>query len=167
MRLNPLGRRLLTTKGASRRMAGIRQCGTMPEEQVRKILGSLGLRFVTAHRSLPGSPDFANRRRRLALFVHGCYWHSHCGCRLATIPKSNREFWISKFARNRQRDRRVQAKLRRMGFRVVVVWQCQLATPTTVRRRLLRLFRVCRSGTSPPVARPTRRAQRSILHDLP
>lgn len=120
----------------------VRQRGTEPELVVRQIASDEGLSFRTRNRDLPGSPDLANRRRKWAIFVHGCYWHSHQGCRRATIPKRNRAFWTQKFAGNRERDRRALSELRRLGFRVAVVWECELTTrPADVRQRLRRLSR--------------------------
>jgi DNA mismatch endonuclease Vsr len=77
-------------------------------------------------RSLPGSPDFANKRRKWAIFVHGCFWHQHTGCRRATVPKTNAEFWLEKFRRNRERDATAIHALRRLGFRVGVIWECEI-----------------------------------------
>ena len=74
---------------------------------------------------LPGSPDFANKSRRWAIFVNGCYWHHHTACGKATVPKSNAAFWIDKFRANRARDARAIRKLRRAGYRVVIVWECE------------------------------------------
>ncbi len=108
-------------------MGRVRQKDTRPELQVAATLRSLGLRYRKNVRSLPGSPDFANKRRRWAVFVHGCFWHRHTGCRRATTPRANREFWLEKFAANRLRDARAIRKLRSMGFKVVIVWECQTA----------------------------------------
>jgi len=78
-------------------------------------------------RSLPGSPDFANKGKRWAIFVHGCFWHRHSGCHKATIPKANRQFWLTKFTDNRARDARAIRALRADKFRVIVVWECEIA----------------------------------------
>jgi len=123
----------------SRRMAGIRREGTKPELQVRKLLTSLGLRYRTRNRDLPGSPDLANRTHHWAVFVHGCFWHAHPRCRYATVPLANREHWVRKFEDNVQRDRRAVRSLRAKGFLVLVVWECELRrSPTQVLRRLSR-----------------------------
>lgn len=106
-------------------MARVRQRGTRPETQVARALRSLGLAYRLNVRALPGSPDFANRKRRWAIFVNGCYWHHHTGCRRATVPKANEAFWRTKFRDNRTRDARAIRALREMGFRVVVVWECR------------------------------------------
>lgn len=90
------------------------------------ILRTLGVAYRLQNRDLPGSPDFANRKNRWAVFAHGCFWHAHPGCPRATIPKNNREFWADKLEKNRERDARVLAELETKGFRVLVVWACEL-----------------------------------------
>lgn len=109
----------------SARMARIRQKGTRIEAVVASALRDLGLYYRKNVRRLPGSPDFANRSKRWAVFVHGCFWHHHAGCKKATVPKSNRAFWLNKFRDNKLRDARSIRRLRRDGYRVVVVWECQ------------------------------------------
>jgi DNA mismatch endonuclease (patch repair protein) len=131
--------RLDTDSATSRRLAGQRQHSTRPELAVRRVATDLGLRYRTKNRDLPGAPDLANRSRRWAIFVHGCYWHSHQGCHRATIPKRNRDFWEAKFAANRERDARAVSALEAQGYRVVVVWECELVTAGPVRKRLARL----------------------------
>ncbi len=106
-------------------MGRVRQKDTGPEQAVASALRSLGAGYRKNVRSLPGSPDFANKSRKWAVFVHGCFWHRHTGCRRATTPKANRDFWLDKFATNRTRDARAICALRRMGFRVAVVWECE------------------------------------------
>lgn len=138
--LNENDRKLKTSAFDSERMGRIRQKGTKPELIVREIVSSLGHRYSTKNKNLPGSPDLANRTKGWAIFVHGCYWHSHQGCPKATVPKNNREFWEAKFARNRARDRKAQRELRAMGFKVAVVWECQTKQPGRVRSRLSRLL---------------------------
>jgi DNA mismatch endonuclease (patch repair protein) len=123
----------------SARMANIRQRGTEPELAVRAMLTALGARYRTGNRDLPGSPDLANRNRHWAIFVHGCFWHAHPGCVKATLPKRNRTFWEDKFTANRARDRRAAASLRRLGFRTLVVWECELARSASVARRIANL----------------------------
>jgi len=127
---------LQTTRQISERMARVRQRDTGPELLVSAAARALGLRFTKRNRDLPGSPDLANRTRRFAVFVHGCYWHRHAGCSKATTPKTNQSFWLAKFDRNRQRDRASVRALRRLGFRVVVIWQCQTANLAQLIRRL-------------------------------
>jgi DNA mismatch endonuclease, patch repair protein len=107
-------------------MGRVRQRGTAAELVVRAWARAIGLRYTLDNSDLPGSPDLANRTRRLAIFVHGCYWHRHSSCRNATTPKSNRAFWLAKFARNRARDRAAVRALQGRGFRVVVIWECEV-----------------------------------------
>jgi DNA mismatch endonuclease (patch repair protein) len=127
------GRRVVTDRATSERMAGIRQKDTAPELAVRRVLVAHGLRFRTHNRDLPGSPDVANRKRKWAVFVHGCYWHRHAGCSKATTPKRNREFWISKFEANVARDARARAELQALGFDVLVVWECEVRSTVCAR----------------------------------
>lgn len=108
---------------------------------MRRVATALGLRYRTHNRDLPGAPDLANRARRWAIFVHGCYWHAHEGCARATVPKRNHHFWLAKFAANRERDARAVAALEARGYRVVTLWECELADATDVRRRLAPLGR--------------------------
>src|SRR5579864_6957369 len=93
-------RRLLTTPETSERMARVRRKGTAPEVVVRTALSHLGYRYTLANGDLPGSPDLANRSKKWAVFVHGCYWHHHAVCPRATTPKSNTAFWLAKFTAN-------------------------------------------------------------------
>lgn len=118
------------------RLGKIRQHGTTPELLVRGIVRSLGSHYRVSNRDLPGSPDLANRSQHWAVFVHGCFWHSHARCVRATVPKRNRRFWTAKLRANQARDKRSIRELRRLGFRVFVVWECELEHPTRVLRRL-------------------------------
>lgn len=113
-------------EATSDRMGRVRQAGTRAELEVGAALRKLGLSYRKNVRALPGSPDFANRRSRWTVFVNGCYWHHHKGCRRATIPKSNRGFWTEKFVSNRRRDAQAIRRLRQLGFRVALVWECQV-----------------------------------------
>ena len=106
-------------------MARIRQKGTKIETVVAIVLRDMGAHYRKNVKKLPGSPDFANRSKRWAVFVNGCFWHHHEGCPRATVPKSNRRFWMAKFRDNKRRDARCISHLRRAGFRVVVIWECQ------------------------------------------
>jgi DNA mismatch endonuclease (patch repair protein) len=105
-------------------MGRVRQRDTQPEQAVALALRSLKISYRKNVRSLPGSPDFANKSGKWAVFVHGCFWHRHTGCRRATTPKANRDFWLAKFAANRARDARAIRALRALGFRVAVIWEC-------------------------------------------
>ena len=124
----------------SRIMASVRQRDTGPETTLRSALHRAGLRYRLHDQTLPGSPDLVFRRFNAAVFVHGCYWHSH-GCYKSTVPKSRREFWETKFSANRQRDQHKVALLRGAGWRVLTVWECVLVgkhalSPETVAARV-------------------------------
>lgn len=110
----------------SERMSRIRGKDTAPELALRKALHALGLRY-TLHAKLPGKPDIALPRYSAVVFVHGCFWHRHRGCKIATTPKTNTAFWREKFDRNVGRDKRVRRQLRAAGWRVFVAWECQLS----------------------------------------
>lgn len=116
---------ILTTQQRSEVMSRIRAKDTQPELRVRRKAHALGLRFRLHRKDLPGSPDIVFPARRVAMFVHGCFWHRHEGCRLAYIPKSNENFWFAKFARNVERDANVMTRLRQAGWTPVVMWECE------------------------------------------
>lgn len=128
-----------TTAKTSARMARVRRGGTKPELRVRRYLSSLGIRYRTKNRDLPGSPDLANRSKKLAVFVHGCFWHRHEHCKAATIPKANSAFWRSKFAANVSRDARARERLETMGYTVKTVWECQTGDFEAIREAIGRL----------------------------
>ena len=117
---------LLTPEERSERMSRIRSKDTVPEKQLRRALHRRGLRFRLNVGTLPGRPDIVLPRFKTAVFVHGCFWHRHEGCKVASTPKSNTAFWTEKFGRNVERDRRNAALLRRLGWKVRVVWECQV-----------------------------------------
>ena len=121
-------------------MGRIRQKGTKPELIVRQLIYELGHRYRVENRDLPGSPDIANRTQGWAVFVHGCYWHRHPGCVKATTPRRNRAFWKDKFRANVERDRRAVRQLHKLGYRTIVVWECQVEHQDRVSRRLARWF---------------------------
>jgi len=136
LKLNPDNRALRTSAFDSERMGRIRPQRTTPEILVRQIVSSHGHRYRTRNKDLPGSPDLANRKRRWAIFVHGCYWHHHEDCPNATVPKANRDYWLAKFERNRERDQQAERELYRLGFRVIVIWECEANKPEVLERRL-------------------------------
>ena len=130
---------LRTDAATSARMGRIRQSGTAPEMTIRRAVSTLGLRYTVRNRDLPGSPDLANRSHRWAIFVHGCYWHRHEGCHKATLPRTNTDFWLEKFSRNRARDVAARIELERRGFRVLTFWQCDVERNNAIAARLGRL----------------------------
>lgn len=109
----------------SRMMSGIRGRDTKPELVVRSYLHRAGLRF-RLHTPLPGKPDLAFPKYQTAVFVHGCFWHRHAGCRFTTTPATNKPFWTKKFKSNVERDATVKKQLRSAGWKVRVIWACQL-----------------------------------------
>lgn len=113
----------------SRMMAGIKGKNTTPEIRLRKALHRGGFRFRLHASKLPGKPDIVLPKYRTAIFVHGCFWHRHEGCRYASVPKSNAAFWEDKFVRNVERDSSNVANLIKAGWQVCIVWEC------AVRRR--------------------------------
>jgi len=127
----------------SRMMAGIKSKNTKPEMTVRKYLHARGFRYRLHVRSLPGSPDLALPKHRVAIFVHGCFWHRHDGCRFTTTPASNAEKWNQKFHDNVHRDIRKQSALEDAGWRVIVIWECELRQNVTERLEQL-VFDICK-----------------------
>lgn len=109
---------------------------TTPERQVRRLVWSLGGRYRLNRADLPGKPDIVLSGRRLAIFVHGCFWHGHTCARGARVPKANRDYWTGKIARNRARDVAAQAALTAKGWRVEVVWECELKDAAALASRV-------------------------------
>ena len=121
---------ILTEKQRSEMMSKVRSADTKPEWILRCGLHRLGFRHRLKNTQLPGRPDLVFRKYLAVVFVHGCYWHRHSNCRDASMPKSNVPFWTAKFAENVARDQRVRRELRRLGWRVLVVWECDLVERT-------------------------------------
>jgi len=113
---------------------------TGPEMVVRRALTKLGARYRLHRKDLPGSPDIVMPGRKLALFVHGCFWHGHHCARGARIPKANRDYWLAKVGRNRERDARTRAELEASGWRVETVWECELKDAEALDARLADLI---------------------------
>lgn len=116
------------------RMSRIKSKDTVPEVALRKALHALGFRFRLNGQKLPGKPDIVLGKYRTAIFVHGCFWHRHSNCRIATTPKSNTAFWVDKFDRNVQRDARVSEELETLGWRIIIVWECELSSQKAIRQ---------------------------------
>lgn len=125
----------------SRMMASIRTRDTEPERAVRSIIHALGYRFRLNRKDLPGSPDIVLPRYKTVIFVHGCFWHRHRGCKYAYHPGSNQAFWNLKFKKNVARDKAVTSSLRALGWRVMVVWECELRSGGKLVRRLSQQIR--------------------------
>ena len=121
-------------------MAKVGSKDTTPEMVVRRMLHAMGYRFRLHRRDLPGTPDIVLPRLGKAVFVHGCYWHGHSGCRLGRLPKSRLEYWGPKIAANRERDARKAAALRRAGWSVATVWECETRRRERLAARLQRFL---------------------------
>ena len=118
----------MTPEQRSRNMAAIKGKDTKPEMIVRKYLFSHGLRFRVQVRKLPGTPDIVLPKYKTVIFVNGCFWHGHEGCKYFRLPKSNVEFWEDKIERNVARDVRNEAELKALGWRVIRIWECEIKT---------------------------------------
>ena len=119
-------------------MRRVRQKNTSAEIRVRRLLHAMGFRFRLHPRNLPGRPDIVLPKYRMAIFVHGCFWHRHSGCSKATMPKTRRQFWSDKFRSNMERDRRKELALRELGWRVATVWECETSDLTPLGNKLRR-----------------------------
>jgi DNA mismatch endonuclease (patch repair protein) len=133
-------------------MRRVRGRDTSPERKVRQLLTRMGLRYRLHRKDLPGSPDVVFAGRRVALFVHGCFWHGHDCARGARVPKANADYWIRKIGRNRARDAEVQQKLAAAGWRAVVVWECELKDEAGLAARLAAELEATPAG--PRASRP-------------
>ena len=127
----------MTDEATRKKMRAVRQSGTVPEIAVRAVLESLKIAFTTNRRTKPGSPDLWLTESDVPLFVHGCFWHRHPGCKKATTPKRNREFWLSKFQKNVERDDGIIHRLEDLGYTPIVVWQCETLDESMLREILL------------------------------
>lgn len=115
-----------TKESRSYNMSRIAGKDTKPEELVRKYLFSKGFRYRKNVRKLPGTPDLVLPKYRTVIFVNGCFWHGHEGCKYYVLPKTNTEFWKEKIERNKERDLKERMQLRNMGWHVILLWECQL-----------------------------------------
>ncbi len=129
----------LTRQQRSAAMAAVRGKDTKPELVVRRLLHALGFRYRLHVKDLPGRPDIVFRKRRCVIFVNGCFWHAH-DCPRGSAPSSNVEFWRVKIGRNRERDRRVQEELRKSGWLVLTVWECETKAQESLAGKLSRFL---------------------------
>lgn len=129
----------------SQNMAAIHGKNTKPELIVRHYLFSRGFRYRINDRRYPGHPDIVLPKFRTVIFVNGCFWHRHPGCKYAYMPKSNREFWKNKFEHNVANDRKEHEELRELGWKVIVVWECELKTAEKRKERLEKLVEEIRN----------------------
>lgn len=119
---------IVTREQRSRMMSGIKGKNTKPELLIRSALHAQGFRFRIQRKDLPGKPDIVLPKYKTIIFVHGCFWHRHPGCKYAYTPKSNVEFWTNKLEGNVTRDRLTEQTLEEMGWRVLIVWECEIKT---------------------------------------
>lgn len=126
----------ITRERRSWNMSQIRSRDTKPELVVRSVLHRLGFRFRLESAKLPCRPDVVLPCHRTVVFVHGCFWHRHAGCRFAYTPKSSVQFWTRKFQTNIERDEQIARRLRRLGWKIIVVWECQTTDRTALTRSL-------------------------------
>ncbi len=138
---------VLTSNQRKYCMSRIRGKNTKPEIMVRKGLHARGFRFRLHNKKLPGSPDIVLLKYGVAIMINGCFWHGHMGCRYATKPKSNIEFWESKIARNRHRDEVTEAHLLALGWHVITIWECELRRADKTAERIDKLVEeICDAG---------------------
>ena len=121
-------------------MRRVKGQNTAPELKVRKVLTALGARYRLHRADLPGKPDIVMPGRRLAIFVHGCFWHGHDCARGARVPKANRDYWVGKVERNRARDAKNREALDVLGWRVETIWECELKDADALKARLNELL---------------------------
>lgn len=117
-------------------MRRVKSTNTSPELKVRRLLTRMGLRYRLHRKDLPGRPDIVMAGRKLAIFVHGCFWHGHDCARGARVPQANRDYWLAKVGRNQARDMASRAALEALGWRVLVLWECDLKDGAELERRL-------------------------------
>ena len=127
---------VFTPEKRSAVMRRVKGRDTSPERTVRRRLTAMGLRYRLHRRDLPGAPDIVLGPRRLAIFVHGCFWHGHDCARGARVPKQNRDYWTAKVARNRVRDERTQGELKAAGWTPLVIWECELKDEAALTAKL-------------------------------
>ena len=131
---------VFTPEKRSAVMRRVKARDTGPEKTVRRLLTRLGARYRLHRKDLPGHPDVVMPGRRLALFVHGCFWHGHDCARGSRVPKQNRDYWQAKVGRNRARDEASEAALREQGWRVETIWECEMKDEAALEARLKRLL---------------------------
>jgi DNA mismatch endonuclease (patch repair protein) len=139
---------IVSPEKRSQMMAGIKGKNTKPEMLVRKLVHGMGFRFRLHRKDLPGSPDLVFPRLKKAIFVHGCFWHRHAGCRFACTPKSNAQFWLDKLEGNKRRDVLALTALDALGWEVLVVWECEAHDLSALATRVSPFLK---GGQPPPV----------------
>lgn len=146
----------LTIEQRHRNMSAIRAQNTKPEIVVRKFLWNHGFRYRINYRRLPGKPDIVMRRLGVCIFINGCFWHGHEGCRYFVIPKTRTEWWQEKFRRNKERDAQVRQELESLGWHVITIWECELK-PANRDATLQRLHSLLRHIEAPVLVEELRK----------
>ena len=127
---------ILSKEHRSWNMSRIRSKNTSPEKIVRSLLHGMGYRFRLHRKDLPGKPDIVLPRYNTVIEVRGCFWHRHKGCQEATTPKSNQDFWVEKFSKNIERDRKNTRELKKNGWKVIIIWECEIKAAAKLAARL-------------------------------
>jgi DNA mismatch endonuclease, patch repair protein len=127
-------------------MSRIKSKDTIPEKKVRSMLHKMGYTFRLHRKDLPGTPDIVLPRYKVAIFVHGCFWHRHKGCKFAYQPKSRANFWQTKLECNVERDRRTEEELIELGWQIVIIWECELANDCRLKKRIAALLEPLRNA---------------------
>lgn len=122
-------------------MRNIRSKDTAPEKAARSMIHRMGYRYRLHAKYLPGKPDMVFPSRKKVIFIHGCFWHLHEGCRKAAFPKSRKQYWIPKLLLNRERDQRILLELKELGWKALTIWQCELSNKTKVSNKIKRFLR--------------------------
>jgi len=130
----------LTPEQRRRAMASVKSEDTVPEMRIRRLLFSLGYRYRLHRKDLPGKPDIVFPLRQKAIFIHGCFWHGHQCKHGSVLPKSNTGYWLPKLERNKRRDNQNRRKLQTLGWKVKVVWECQIRNQVRIERELLKFL---------------------------
>ncbi len=132
----------ISRKQRSKNMAAVRGKNTSPELRVRRMLHSMGYRFRLHRKNLPGKPDIVLPKYRLCIFVNGCFWHQHPGCKRATIPETRKEIWKKKFCQNKKRDELSLIELSKLGWQVCTIWECETKNPDTLAMIISRYLKI-------------------------
>lgn len=130
----------LSKQNRSWNMSRIRSKDTEPEKIVRSLLHRMGYRFRLYRKDLPGKPDIVLPKYKTVIFVHGCFWHRHKGCKRCTTPSTNTAYWLPKFERNIAKDKENQKKLKQLGWRSVIIWECETKNKTRLESKLLSIL---------------------------
>ena len=127
----------LTKERRSWNMSRIRSNNTLPEIYIRKALWQMGYRYRLHYKLLPGKPDIVITKQKIVVFVHGCFWHRHENCIEASRPKTNSEYWETKINKNMERDKRNQNEIKKLGWKIIIIWECMVKNDTEKNIKLL------------------------------